>query len=140
MDAAEHALQEWRSSAPTIKSVSEFLQLNPIVGTFQWLDLVEEAFSDQERGEPNSFAMLKVSLHTGKRKEAYGLWSARNPNAPLTEFNQKYAAAAVGQVAEYFELSEADVAQLEREFGLPPTEAEGDRRGAPAAPALGPGG
>ncbi len=77
MDAAKHALQEWRSSAPTIKSVSEFLQLNPIVGTFQWLDLVEEAFSNQERSEPNSFAMLKVSLHTGKRKEAYGLWTRR---------------------------------------------------------------
>lgn len=88
---------------------------------------------DKESGEVNSLAILKVSLHTDVRKQAYTQWAARNPNAPLTEFNRKYAAIAVERIAEHFELSRADIAQLQREFGLPPAEAGSNQR-APAAP------
>ena len=108
-----------------------------MVGTFQWLDLVEEALEDRERGESNSLAILKVSLHTEVRKRAYNQWIVRNPKAPLTEFNQRFAKAAVRRIADHFELSEMDVAQLQREFGLPPVVAEGDRHGAAAVPASG---
>lgn len=98
-----------------------------MVGTFQWLDLVEKALDDRERVEPDSLALLKVSLHTEVRKRAYyDQWVRRYPTAPLTEFHQKFAKAAVGRIADHFELSEEDVAQLQHEFGLPPVVAKGD--------------
>ncbi|KAF7790784.1 hypothetical protein EIP86_001741 [Pleurotus ostreatoroseus] len=103
MDPVVHLLQEWRDTPPKMEAVSEFLQLNPAVGTFPWLDLVEQALDDVGRGERNTIALLKISLHTDVRKQAYEQWSARHPDAPLTEFNQ------------------VEVAQLQREFGLPPT-------------------
>ena len=111
--------------------------MNPVVGTFQWLDRVEEAFGDKERGEPNSLAILKVTLHTVWRKRAYELWASRSSDTPLTEFNRKFATAAVARVASHFELTEDDVERLRREFGLPPAAEGSDRRDETVAPASG---
>ncbi|KAI0085340.1 hypothetical protein BDY19DRAFT_996875 [Irpex rosettiformis] len=71
MSREEHIIAEWRNSPPDLKDVAEFLQLNPIVGTFQWLDLAEKAITDHGRDEINSITAVKVRLHTSFRKEAF---------------------------------------------------------------------
>ena len=40
----------------------KFLELDPMVGKFQWLVLVEEALAGKQRSEVDSLAMLNASL------------------------------------------------------------------------------
>ncbi|EKM56345.1 uncharacterized protein PHACADRAFT_71216, partial [Phanerochaete carnosa HHB-10118-sp] len=62
---------DWRETPIALDDVAEFLRLNPIVGTFTWLELVDQALGDRARGEDDSLALLKVDLHTVRRKAAY---------------------------------------------------------------------
>ena len=78
MTRCEYILQEWRNEPPELQDVAEFLRLNPIVGTFQWLELIDRAVADYERGETRSVAIIKAQLFTTLRKQAYEQWAPRN--------------------------------------------------------------
>ena len=56
MTSEEHANQRWRREAPKMEDIDRFLCLNPLVGTFRWLDLVDQATKDREEGVRQSDA------------------------------------------------------------------------------------
>ena len=83
MTLLEHFLQDWRSTPIKLDDVAEFLQLNPVVSTFTWLELVDEALQDRASGDLESLALLKIELHTRRRKAAYERWVVDHPARSL---------------------------------------------------------
>lgn len=120
----EHILAEWRETPPDLEDVAEFLRLNPVVGTFQWLELVDQAMADRERGETNSIALLKTELHTRIRKRAHTRWTQAFPRGTLTEFNTKFARTALDLIESRHTLGDAGRIQTLVEFGVSPATAK----------------
>ncbi|EKM52626.1 uncharacterized protein PHACADRAFT_198672 [Phanerochaete carnosa HHB-10118-sp] len=108
MSLLEHFLQDWRETPIALDDVTEFLRLNPIVGTFTWLELVDQALGDWAHGKDDSLVLLKVDLHTGD----------------LTEFVQSYALVGTHAVTDTFEFDNAGVTVLQAEFGLAAAKAK----------------
>ncbi|KAF7795992.1 hypothetical protein EIP86_007161 [Pleurotus ostreatoroseus] len=71
MSADEH----WRSTPP----MAEFLHLYPMVGTFAWIGLAEQAFEDLAQGEQDTSVLVEIALDTTARKEACERWTAQHP-------------------------------------------------------------
>lgn len=120
----EHILAEWRETPPDLEDVAEFLRLNPVVGTFQWLELVDQAIADREQGETSSIALLKTELHTRIRKRAHNHWTRAFPRGTLTEFNKKFARTALDLIESRHTLDAAGRAQTLVEFGVSSAEAK----------------
>lgn len=59
---------------PDLDEVKRFLRANPLLGTFEWSDLVERAERDQNAGAPESYACWRVKLETTLRQTAWELW------------------------------------------------------------------
>ncbi|GJE92813.1 hypothetical protein PsYK624_089700 [Phanerochaete sordida] len=126
-DPVEHLLQEWRAAPPSLDDVAEFLRLNPAVGTFQWMELVDRALADRAEGAGVTINTLKAALHSTMRRQAYDRWLAEHPREKLEDFNRRYARAAAAVVAKRFEVDDAAVSALQTEFGLPRDAARGGR-------------
>ena len=124
MTRREHILQEWRYELPELQDLAEFLRLNPIVGTFQWLELIDRAVADYERGEARSVAIIKAQLFTTLRKQVYEQWAPRNPGKPLTEFNLWYGAAALQHLADAGPTDERSELQTLIDLGVPQSTAK----------------
>lgn len=124
MDWREHILAEWRESPPDLEDVAEFLRLNPVVGTFQWLELVDQAIADREQGVTNSMALLKTEIHTRIRQRAYARWTQAFPRRTLTEFNGKFAQAALSLIESRHTLDDAGRIQTLVEFGISAADAK----------------
>lgn len=123
-DQDEYRSREWQKKPPKLEDIAEFLTLNPVLATFPWLELVDNAFHDLEQGDAESIAVPKAHLHTHVRKVAYERWvEEHEEEKPLTEFNAMYAVKAVEVIASRFMISADDHKVLEREFGLPPPPA-----------------
>ncbi|KAF7799541.1 hypothetical protein EIP86_010778, partial [Pleurotus ostreatoroseus] len=120
-DLAAFCIREWRSTPPTLDAVAEFLELNPLVNTFQWTDLVMLASEDLERGLSDSLPLLKVHLHTHMQRRAYELWRERAPTGLLSEFKRKFARTAVRLIVDCFVPPPEDMPGILREFGMPMT-------------------
>lgn len=128
----EHFLRDWRATLIQLDDVAEFLQLNPVVGTFTWLELIDCALQDRADGESESLALLKVKLHTTIRKAAYERWRGNHPKEPLSQFTELYAASAAATVCGEYEIDERSQVALLVEFGMPPAKARETRRGVAA--------
>ena len=63
MTSAEFTLQEWHETPLGVESIAEFLQLNSVVGSFPWLELVDNALDDLQHGKDDSIAILNVATH-----------------------------------------------------------------------------
>ncbi|GJE94756.1 hypothetical protein PsYK624_109280 [Phanerochaete sordida] len=118
-DPVEHFLQEWRATPPSLDDVAEFLRLNPAVGTFQWIELVDRAYADREEGAEVTINTLKAALHSSLRRRAYERWATDHPRGELADFVKQYARAAAAVVAKRFEIAESEIPALQAEFGLP---------------------
>lgn len=116
VDPVQHFLQGWRNTPQGIDNIREFLQLNPMVGTFEWGDLVEEAISDRDEGVHDSWAIWKVTMHTEMRKRAYERWSEAHPAKPLSEFNLRFAEVVVDKAQTRFQMSLEERKALRKEF------------------------
>lgn len=117
LTSEEHALAEWRAAPIRLEVVSAFLRLNPAVGTFEWMDLVQEAVEDRREGRADSFALTKIALHTSTRRKAYALWVRNHPDAPDGAFTAEYAAAAARRLKTWFDLPDGEWERELREFG-----------------------
>lgn len=135
LSPAEHRQQLWREAPVNIDDVADFLQRNPAVGTFQWLELVDRAFADRADGLGETINTVKASLHSSTRKAAFDRWAQTHLGAPLQTFHETYARAAARRIAERFEMhSVDDQLSLLVEFGLSPRAARATLRGRPFSP------
>lgn len=123
MDPREHHRLEWHNTPPTLEDVAEFLKVNPLVGTFQWMQLVDQSLDDLEQGNINSPAQLRVKLHTRMRKAAYEQWTQLHPEETSTDFNRRYAHAALGCLEARSVLNDDEKLQVLTEFGVPVVDA-----------------
>ena len=111
-------MQDWRESPVNIDHVAEFLQLNPIAATFQWMELVDRALANRAEGNEESINVVKADLHTKTRKREFEQWAQDRPGKPLSEFTERYARSAADRVMARFELEPDALLPLRVEFGL----------------------
>jgi ribonuclease HI len=118
MSAREHALRLWRDAPPDVEEVAEFLLLNPMVATFRWLELGDQASEGAASGGLDSTASLRVKLHTLMRKEAYTRWVRSRPDGTTAEFNLAFARAALESLKSRGPLDEDGQLQVLEECGV----------------------
>jgi hypothetical protein len=90
VESREHVLDEcplWIRKHPPpgsdgtrhlgIRDIIAFLQLNPMVGTFEWLDLVRDGLVCIADGQPCAIAPHRANAHSRWRKTIYEKWKPR---------------------------------------------------------------
>lgn len=126
-----------------------FLRANPVVGTFAWAEIVEEAVRDEDAGltEETSLAIARAQAHSVGRRDARVRWirdrerTFRAAGKPLEKtsdleacFTDWYARSTAARLCDRFACP-ARRADLLREFGAVGAHAP-DRAGDGAGPGV----
>jgi ribonuclease HI len=90
VESREHILDEcplWIREHPppgsdgsrhlSVRDIIAFLRLNPMVGTFEWLDLVREGLASVDVGQPCALAPHRANAHSRWRRAIYKRWKPR---------------------------------------------------------------
>ncbi|KAI0075675.1 hypothetical protein K474DRAFT_1624239 [Panus rudis PR-1116 ss-1] len=86
--------EQIRMGHPSIKTIYQFLDRNPMVATFEWADLLSQAAEEQNEGEGPHWAQVLVKAHTVIKVALYRRL-CESHNGDTREFFNTYDASVV---------------------------------------------